>query len=81
MSVTVYHNRYKWVIVFALFNINALTWGLLYAVGVFYYNWVDYFDESRGIVAIAAALPTAIGCLLGEFIIFAKKIASEICRW
>ncbi|CAK8689485.1 unnamed protein product [Clavelina lepadiformis] len=57
--------KYRWIILAGAFVNLALTWGLLYSVGVLYKVWISYFNSPASYVSLAGALPVSIGCITG----------------
>ena len=53
---------YGWVIVFASFFCNLTVDGICYTFGLFFNDFVTYFDSSRAVTALAGSLLS--GCYL-----------------
>lgn len=58
-----------WVVVFASFMIHMLSDGVLYTYGVFYIEFLEYFEEGKGKTGWVRSI--CVGVLLGagEFLV------------
>ena len=60
---------YRWLILIASALSQVLTFGLSYSVGVFYKDWITYFDSSASFLSLVSSAPTAIACILGKKVV------------
>lgn len=55
-----------WVVVFVLFMVSALVFGLIRSLGVFFVEFVQYFEESAQAVSWITSIGVAMQQLLSE---------------
>lgn len=54
-----------WMVVFGSFMIHVIADGITYSLGIFYYEWVQYFRSSKGTTAWVGSLVPATTYLVG----------------
>ena len=47
---------------------ECLTYGLLFAVGVIYKEWIAYFDTPASFLSLIGSAPTAVASIAGVLI-------------
>ncbi|KAI3385384.1 hypothetical protein SNEBB_011209, partial [Seison nebaliae] len=58
---------YGWVVVFCYFLANFISGGIAYCSGIFFNVWVEYFQCSRGTIALISNSFMGFLCMSGPF--------------
>ena len=69
--------KYKWVILATALQSDGLTFGLVFAVGVLYKDWIRYFDSSASFLSLVGSSPSAVSSIFGNTI-FLQYLKQEI---
>ena len=54
-----------WVVVCGTFLIHLIMDGMLYSFGVFYVEFLDYFESDKGVTSLIGSLMTGMLCFTG----------------
>ena len=58
--------RYSWVVCAVAFSAHLLTSGFSFSIGVYYVEFLNVFNQSKGTTAWVASLNFGILCLVGK---------------
>jgi len=59
---------FRWVVLFVAFLINFFTYGVSFAVGVLYSDWIRYFSSSSGYVGFVGSMLAGFSFTAGTVI-------------
>ena len=59
--------KYRWIILITATLSQALTYGIVYSVGVLYSDWTRYFNSPASFLSSIAGAPVAVSGVFGKF--------------